>query len=160
MGIATSARGRWLLAPIVLLAAALLAACGGGSDAASSSAAGTAGAAGEQTLLSKQQLTALDQPLAYPKKGAAQVSSAVTTLQPGQETGWTRNNVPTFVYVLDGTLSVEYDAGVTKEYGAGSSYLEAQGVFHNGTNKGSDPVRLLTVSMGAKGTKNSVTRAS
>jgi quercetin dioxygenase-like cupin family protein len=64
-----------------------------------------------------------------------------------------------YAYILEGTLTVEYDAGVTKEYPAGTALMEAQGVFHNGTNKGDSTVRVLVVNMGAKGVKNSVERA-
>lgn len=109
-------------------------------------------------LLEAQQLTTLDQPIAYPKKGPAEVTSYVVTLEPGQETGWHKHRVPVFVHVLEGAVTVEYDAGVVKEYPAGSTYMEAQGVWHNGTNKGDDTARILTVYFGAKGAKNTVER--
>jgi quercetin dioxygenase-like cupin family protein len=146
----------------MVAAVVVLSGCGGGSadPAASGSASGSgAAAAGQEVLLDAQQLTILDQPIAYPKKGSAQVSSAILRLEPGQETGWHKHKVPLFAYVLEGTISVEYDAGVTKEYTAGTSLMEAQGVWHNGTNKGDVPVRILTVFMGASGVKNSVDRA-
>ena len=111
-------------------------------------------------LLEAQAIDTLDQALAYPKKGPAQVSSDILTLEPGQETGWHRHRVPQFVYVLEGSLSVEYDAGVVKEYPAGSAYLEAEDIWHNATNKGDDAVRTLVVYMGAEGAKNTVERAS
>ena len=38
-------------------------------------------------------------------------------------------------------------------------YLEAEDIWHNGTNKGDDAVRILAVYMGAKGARNSVERA-
>lgn len=143
------------------VATVLLAGCGGGSDAAATNpaASGSAGSAGNQVLLDKQQLTILDQPINYPKKKPAQISSSIVLLEPGQETGWHRHGTPMYAYILEGTLSVEYDAGVTKEYPAGTALMEAQGVFHNGTNKGDAPVRVLVVNMGAKGVKNSVERA-
>lgn len=137
----------------------LLAGCGGGSDAASADSSASPGAVGSEVLLNKQQVTILDQPIVYPKKKAAQVSSSIVLLEPGQETGWHKDGVPMYAYVLEGTLTVEYDAGVTKEYPAGTALMEAQGVFHNGTNKGDSQVRVLAVYMGAKGVKNSVERA-
>ena len=144
-------------------AALLLAACGGGSEepaaAVSGSASAVAVAEGREVLLEAQQLTTLDQPIAYPKKTPAEVSSYIVTLEPGQETGWHRHMVPLFVYVLEGSVSVEYDAGVVKDYAAGSAFMEAEDIWHNGTNKGDDAVRILTVYMGAKGAKNSVERA-
>jgi quercetin dioxygenase-like cupin family protein len=144
--------------------ALLLTACSGGSEesaasgAASASASAGTSAEGTEVLLDAQQLTTLDQQVTYPKKKPAQVSSVIQTLEPGQETGWHRHKVPQFVYVLEGTVTVEYDAGVVKEYPAGTAYLEAEDIWHNGTNKGDDAVRMLTVYMGAEGAKNSVER--
>lgn len=124
------------------------------------SAVATASAAGADSdvLLDAQSATVLDQQIAYPKKRPAQVSSSIVELQPGQETGWHKHKVPMYVYVLEGTVTVEYDAGVTKEYPAGTAVLEAVDVWHNGTNKGTDPVRMLVVNMGAKGLRNTVER--
>ena len=143
------------------VATVLLAGCGGSSDSsgASSAASGSAGTGGSQVLLDKQQVTILDQPITYPKKKPAQVTSSIIMLEPGQETGWHKHGAPMYAYILEGTLTVEYDAGVTKEYPAGTALMEAQGVFHNGTNKGTSQVRVLVVNMGAKGVKNSVVRA-
>ena len=145
----------------VALATALLAGCGGSSDASSSgpAASGSAGSGGNLVLLDKQQVTILDQPITYPKKKPAQISSSIVSLEPGQETGFHKHGAPMYAYILEGTLTVEYDAGVTKEYPAGTALMEAQGVFHNGTNKGDSTVRVLVVNMGAKGVKNSVERA-
>ncbi len=109
-------------------------------------------------LLDAQRLTVLDQPLRYPTKGKAQVSSSIIVIEPGQETGWAKNPTPMYVYVLEGALTVEYDGGQVKEYRAGTALLEAIGTWHNGTNTGAEPVRILVVSMGAKGVKNSVKR--
>jgi quercetin dioxygenase-like cupin family protein len=147
----------------VAAAALVLGACGGGSEEPAAPASGSASAAaateGREVLLEAQELTTLDQPISYPKKTPAQVSSYITTLEPGQETGWHRHRVPLFVYVLEGAVSVEYDAGVIKEYPAGSAFMEAEDVWHNGTNAGDDAVRILTVYMGAEGAKNTVERA-
>ena len=151
----------------VLLAATTLAACGGSSDGTSATPAATGGSAvgaevgaGAETLLEAQALTVLDQPIAYPKKKAAQVSSSIVQLEPGQETGWHKHNVPLYAYVLEGAVTVEYDAGVVKVYPAGTALMEAQGVWHNGTNQGDTVVRILTVYLGAKGVKNTVERDS
>lgn len=140
----------------------LLTACGGGEDAPVAESSGSASAApveGREVLLDAQELTTLDQPIAYPKKTPAQVSSAIVTLEPGQETGWHRHRVPMYAYLLEGTISVEYDAGVVKQYAAGTAFMEAEDVWHNGTNAGEDTVRILTVYMGAEGAKNTVERA-
>jgi len=143
--------------------AALIAGCGGGDEEPTASgdpaASLDATGGGQQTLLEAQELTALDQQIAYPKKTPAQVSSYIIPLEPGQETGWHRHRVPLYAYILEGTVSFEYDAGVTKDYAAGTAFMQAEDVWHNGTNIGDVPVRMLTVYMGAEGKKNLVERA-
>ena len=113
---------------------------------------------GSRMLLEGQRLTVLDQPLRYPTKGKAQVSSSIIVIEPGQETGWAKNPTPMYVYVLEGALTVEYDGGIVKEYRAGTALLEAVGTWRNGTNTGTESVRMLVVSMGAKGVKNTIER--
>lgn len=151
-----------LLASAVAVTA-LLASCGGDAEEPAASATGSASAAaiveGREVLLEAQELTTLDQPIGYPSKTPAQVTSYITTLEPGQETGWHRHRVPSFIYVLEGGVSVEYDAGVVKDYPAGSAFMEAEDIWHNATNTGEDAVRILTVYMGADGPKNTVERA-
>lgn len=144
-----------------LAVTALLSSCGGDSGEATptGSASAVSASEGREVLLEAQQLTTLDQPIAYPKKRPAQVTSYLVTLEPGRETGWHRHRVPLFVYVLEGSVSVEYDAGVVTVYPAGSAFMEAQGIWHNGTNTGEDAVRILTVYMGAEGARNTVERA-
>lgn len=139
----------------VLAASMLLAGCGGGSASggdASVSATATA-AGGGSVLMESERVTALDQPVQYPKKRPAEISSSVLQLEPGQESGWRKYRAPVYVYVLEGTASIEYDAGVTKEFPAGEAFLQATDVWHNISNKGTDPLRMLTVTMGAKGIK-------
>jgi quercetin dioxygenase-like cupin family protein len=151
-----TARGLIALA----LVGTLVTACGGGDDPAAdgSDDPTTAEVTGTQQLMIDQEITVLDQKIVFPKKGVAQVSSMITTLEPGQETGWRLHRVPVFVYVLSGTYTVEYEAGVTKEFPAGSSTMQALKTNYNGINKGEDSVQLLTVFMGAKGKKNTVVR--
>lgn len=131
-----------------------MSACGGSGDEGTDAAASTTAAEavlGTQELLTEQQLTVLDQNFVYPKKGAAQVSSAITSLEPGQETGWQLHRIPIYVYVMSGTYTVEYEAGVTKEFPAGSAFMQAVKTSYNGINKGEETVQLLTVYMGAEG---------
>ena len=138
----------------------LVTACGGDDDtvAPSPDSPTTAESTGTQQLMIDQEITVLDQKLVYPKKGRAQVSSMISTLEPGQETGWQLHRVPVYVYVLSGTYTVEYEAGVTKEFPAGSSTMQAIKANYNGINKGEDAVQLLTVFIGSKGKKNTVSR--
>jgi quercetin dioxygenase-like cupin family protein len=144
---------------LCLTAGALLTACGGSSAPASSSSASGSAAGSQQSQLDAQQLDVLDQQVTYPRKGVAAITSAVVTLEPGQETGWRRNKVPLYVHVLEGTLSIEFDGGVVKEFPAGSTFMDGQGVWHNATNKGTDTLRMETVYFGAKGARNYTERS-
>jgi len=145
------------LVSVGLLTLTGLAACGG-SDEAAEPEVEVETVLGPTTLLDAQRITVLDQRIRYPKRTPVEVSSEIRVLEPGQETGWRRNRVPSYVYVLEGSLTMDYDNGVTREFTAGDAYMEAQGVWHNGTNKSTEPTRLLTVHLGARGLENYRTR--
>lgn len=111
---------------------------------------------GVQTLMAKTEQTVLNQTIAYPAGGAAQVSSAIVTLISGEETGWHRHDAPMYAYILSGTLQVSYEGGVVKTYKSGDAIMEAIGTYHNGKNIGKDPVRIIVVNIGAVGVENTV----
>jgi quercetin dioxygenase-like cupin family protein len=149
-------RGDRLLAvpAAMTMAITLLVGCGSGDDEAQTAEV-EALTLGPQTLLDSQRVTILDQRVQYPtRKNPAEVSSEVRVLEPGQETGWRRNRVPTYVYILEGSVTMDYDNGVTRDFVAGNAYMEAQGVWHNGTNKSEEPVRILSVHLGRRGMEN------
>ena len=146
---------------LVLACIAFLAGCGGGDDTAvdaSASPSASVGASGPVQLLDEQEITILDQRVTYPTKKPARISSDITVLEAGQETGWRRHRVPVYVYVLEGTYTVEYDAAVTRDFPAGSAFLQAVKTDYNGMNKGTEPVRILTIYMGAKGIRDIIER--
>ena len=103
-------------------------------------------------ILSGNQ-TIIDQTIAYPA-GVPKITAAIVTIPPGGETGWHTHAVPLFAYILDGALTVDYGTKGTKIYEAGGGVLEAMNWPHNGTNKGTVPVRLLAVYMGAEDEAN------
>lgn len=145
----------------LVIGSALLAGCGGGDEAAvdaSASPSASAAASGPVQLLDAQEITILDQRVTYPTKKPARITSDITVLEPGQETGWRRHRVPVYVYVLEGTYTVEYDAAVTRDFPAGSAFIQATKTDYNGMNKGTEPVRVLSVYMGAKGIQDIIER--
>ena len=107
-------------------------------------------------LLTAQETTVLGQAIQYPTSGAAQVSSSVIEIPRGAATGWHRHDAPLYVYVLTGTVTVDYEGGITKQYTKGSAIVEAIGTRHNGHNDGKETVRLLAVNIGAAGVANTV----
>jgi len=99
--------------------------------------------------------TVMGEEIAYPS-GNAQVNAMIVTLAPGEKTVLHQHGVPTFIYILEGEVTVDYDSHGTKVYKQGDSFLEAMQVTHAGMNLGSAPVRILAVHMGADGAKDVV----
>jgi quercetin dioxygenase-like cupin family protein len=95
--------------------------------------------------------TIAGEPLAYPSTPDPVVSSDVVTMQPGAVTQWMTHPVPAYLYVLEGTLTVELVDGSRQKFDAGQSFLQCHTTWHRGRNEGTVPVRFLAVFVGAKG---------
>jgi quercetin dioxygenase-like cupin family protein len=95
--------------------------------------------------------TIAGEPLAYPSTPDPVVSSDVLTIQPGAVTEWMTHPVPAYLYVLEGTLTVELVDGTRQKFDAGQSFLQCHTTWHRGRNEGTTPVRFLAVFIGAKG---------
>lgn len=89
--------------------------------------------------------------LDWPDSALPMVVSRIVTIEPGQSTGWHRHGVPTYGYFLSGTLEVEYAGQGRRTFHAGDALVEAMKVPHNGANLGTEPVRILVVSMAIQG---------
>lgn len=98
----------------------------------------------------------IEQPIVYPP-GTSEVTAAVVTIEPGAETGWHTHEVPLFVRVLAGEVTVDYGSKGTKTYKAGEAIMEAMNWPHNGINKTTAPVRILAVYMGSDEKTNTAT---
>jgi len=86
-----------------------------------------------------------------------QITALLIEIAPGGETGRHQHPVPTFVYVLEGTvtLAIEGHPQVLVNT-AGTAFLEAVNTWHNGRNLGTTPVKLLVVFSGEEGKPNLV----
>ena len=102
------------------------------------------------TPLFKGNETIVGQKIAYPA-GDPKVTAAIVVIAPGKNTGWHTHEVPLFVNVLEGEISVDYGSKGVKVYKAGESFLEAMDWPHNATNKTDAIVRIMAVYMGAEG---------
>lgn len=102
------------------------------------------------TPLFKGNETIIGQKIAYPA-GDPKVTAAIVVIAPGKNTGWHTHEVPLFVNVLEGEISVDYGSKGVKVYKAGESFLEAMDWPHNATNKTDAIVRIMAVYMGAEG---------
>jgi quercetin dioxygenase-like cupin family protein len=91
-------------------------------------------------------------PTVYPA-GAAEVTTLIVELAAGAQTGWHEHPVPSFAYVMEGTLEVTREGGATKVLRAGDMLAEVVGTLHNGRALGGQPVKLLVLYTGAAGQK-------
>jgi quercetin dioxygenase-like cupin family protein len=95
--------------------------------------------------------TIVGETLHYPTDGPAHVTAAIVTLAPGAKTALHRHGVPLFAYVLEGEITVDYGDRGKRTYHQGDALMEAMSVPHFGADAGPQPVRILTVFIGADG---------
>jgi quercetin dioxygenase-like cupin family protein len=103
------------------------------------------------TPLLSTSTTIVGEALHYPTNGPAHVTAAIVTLAPGARTVLHRHGVPLFAYILEGEITVDYGDRGKRTYHQGDAIMEAMDVAHFGADAGSQPVRILTVFMGAEG---------
>ena len=76
------------------------------------------------TAVMKGSTTISGQQIEYPKTDKAEMASVLIDIQPGKENGRHMHPVPTYVHVLKGTLTVEFEDGSRQTFKAGSGFLE------------------------------------
>jgi len=84
------------------------------------------------------------------------VTGGTVELAPGGQTGRQQFRVPTFIYVLDGVLTTEYEAGPVgiagaQYHAAGQVFMDNGGWWHNHANRSAKPVKYLMVHIGYPG---------
>ena len=108
-----------------------------------------------QKLLSSDK-TVIGQTIKYPGPPPAQIMSVIVTLRPGESTGWHEHQVPSYGYILEGEVTIDYRSKGTRTYKAGEAFLEVIDWRHNAKCTSDVPVRILAVFMGASGLENVV----
>jgi quercetin dioxygenase-like cupin family protein len=93
------------------------------------------------------------QPIRFPE-GENQLAAVLAEVAPGGQVGRHLHPVPLFVYILEGTLTIEMEGHGTHAFSAGQGLAEVTNMWHNGRNLGATPVRFLIVFAGQKGTPN------
>jgi len=78
------------------------------------------------------------------------ITGQVVEIAPGGQTGRQRNAVPTYIYVLEGTITTNTEGGPVGVGGmqyhtAGQSYSDPIGVWNNYMNNGMTPAKFLQV---------------
>ncbi len=84
------------------------------------------------------------------------VTGSTVELTPGGQTGRQQYRVPTFVYVLEGVLTTEYEAGPVGIMGAqyhatGQAFMDNGSWWHNYKNSSPQPVKYLILHLGYPG---------
>ena len=84
------------------------------------------------------------------------VTGSTVTLEPGGQTGRQQFRVPTFIYIVEGVLTTDYEAGPVGIAGAqyhasGQSFMDNGGWFHNHMNRSDKPVKYLMLHIGYPG---------
>jgi quercetin dioxygenase-like cupin family protein len=108
------------------------------------------------TPVLKSTQTASSMKLEYAKGGQAEVVSVIGELEPGGRTARHQHPVPVFVYVLEGTITVQADGGPEREYAPGKAFLEDVNHWHQAFNKGTAPAKILVVFLGEEGKPTTV----
>ena len=93
------------------------------------------------------------------------VTGGTVALEPGGQTGRQEFRVPTYIYVIEGILTTEYEAGPigikgTQYHAAGQSFMDNGGVgwWHNFVNRSDKPLKYLMLHLGYPGRPDPVQR--
>lgn len=92
------------------------------------------------------------------------VTGSTIELEPGGHTGRQLFRVPTYVYVIEGILTTDYEAGPVgikgaQYHAAGQSFMDRGGWWHNHMNSTDKPVKYLILHLGYPGHPNPVQKA-
>lgn len=92
------------------------------------------------------------------------VTGATVELEPGGQTGREQFRVPTYVYVIEGILTTDYEAGPVgikgaQYHAAGQSFMDHGGWWHNHANRTDKPVKYLILHLGYPGHPAAVQKA-
>ncbi len=84
------------------------------------------------------------------------VTGATVEIEPGGQTGRQQFRVPTYIYVIEGVLTTDYEAGPVgikgaQYHAAGQSFMDNGGWWHNHTNRSDKRVKYLILHLGYPG---------
>lgn len=81
-------------------------------------------------------------PIIYPE-GEAQITALHIEIPSGVETGWHYHPVPSFGYVLEGTLELTMEDGKTLTFNKGEALAEVTNRIHSGKSIGENSLKLI-----------------
>ncbi len=107
------------------------------------------------TPIARTTVTSTGQPITPPQKNV-EVSASIFDIAPGAALPVHKHPFPRYAYVLSGTLQVtNVDSGQSAVFKTGDFIVEMIDQWHQGTNIGLEPVKLLVIDQieaGAQGT--------
>jgi quercetin dioxygenase-like cupin family protein len=108
------------------------------------------------TPLASKTTTASGQPITLPQKNV-EVQVSAYQIAPGTTLPVHKHPFPRYAYVEQGTLKVtNVETGVANTYKTGDFIIEMIGQWHQATNIGADPVKLLVIDQVEQGAKNTI----
>ncbi|QPC92549.1 cupin domain-containing protein [Mesorhizobium sp. INR15] len=141
---------RKILVSVLLIAASL--------SANPASALDSSGTPVVVTPLASRTQTASGQPITLPQKNV-QVLVSTYDIAPGATLPVHRHPFPRYAYVQAGTLQVtNVETGKSNTYKSGDFIIEMIGQWHQATNVGDGPVKLLVIDQVEEGAKNTELR--
>ena len=88
--------------------------------------------------------------IVYPE-GQAEMTALLIEIAPGESTGWHQHPVPSFAFLLDGTLEITLADGRVKRMQPGEALSEVTDTMHVGRALSKTPVKIVVFYAGSVG---------
>ena len=95
--------------------------------------------------------------IVYPE-GQAEMTALLIEIAPGESTGWHQHPVPSFAFLLDGTLEITLADGRVKRMQPGEALSEVTDTMHVGRALSKTPVKIVVFYAGSVGKALTVTQ--
>lgn len=97
--------------------------------------------------------------IVYPE-GQAEMTALLVEIAPGESTGWHQHPVPSFGFLLEGTLEITLMDGRIKRMEQGEALSEVTDTMHIGRAVSKTPVKIVVFYAGAIGKSLTVNHPS
>ena len=84
------------------------------------------------------------------------MTATLVEIPPGVDVGWHEHPNIRYVYVIEGTLTIEMEDGTRRDFAPGTIFVEALKTLHHGLNAGPAPVKVLFIDHAEEGPSNMV----
>ena len=91
----------------------------------------------------------------YPN-GDSKITALLVEMQPQAKMQMHYHEVPSFGYILEGTILVQSETGDIKTFSKGDVVIEMVNKKHSGVNPGDTVTKFIVFYLGAEGLKNTI----